>query len=264
LTCASLRLPDPLPVGYDDSLYRGFIMSSNASNCALVCSCSQRGLIPPAAVDTLCAELATQGWQTKVVPDLCEMATQTPTTLRELAQARDFLVAACRPRAARWLLHLAGVARPVSQIQFQDLRPRSPAPASATTQPVPSPHDDSTGVWPAWFPVIDYGRCTGCRQCVSFCAFGVYSVAGKEVLVTAPSNCKDNCPACARICPTLAIMFPKVADTPINGDEVTTAHVTAMADARRAHTGGNLQSVLAARRARQADTRQALKTPPPP
>ena len=243
-------------------------MPSNASNCALVCSCSQRGLIPPASVAAVCSELAAQGWQTKVVPDLCEMATQTPTALREMAETHDFLVAACRPRAARWLLHRAGVPRPVSQIQFQDLRPRSADPEPAGSQPGPSSHDTSTEVWPAWFPVIDYERCTGCRQCVSFCAFGVFSVAGKEILVTAPSNCKDNCPACARVCPTLAIMFPKVADTPINGDEVTAAHVAAMkdaaADAKRAKGGGTLQSVLAARRARQADTQHHPKPPPHP
>ena len=32
-----------------------------------------------------------------------------------------------------------------------------------------------------------------------------------------PANCKTNCPACARICPEAAIMFPKLEEAPING-----------------------------------------------
>lgn len=232
------------------------VMPNNDDNCALICCCSQRGLIPAASVDAAHTELSAQGWQTRVVPDLCDMATQAPHALRVLAETREFLVVACRPRATRWLLHLAGVSRSVSQIQFQDLRPGSLTHTSSASTTIPPSHGNSTEVWPAWFPVIDYERCTGCRQCVNFCAFGVYSVSGKEVRVTAPANCKDNCPACARICPTLAIIFPKVPDSPINGDEVTAAHVSEMkvasAAVKRDHASGNLHAALAARRALQA------------
>ena len=40
-----------------------------------------------------------------------------------------------------------------------------------------------------------------------------------------PANCKTNCPACARICPQVAIIFPKHKTSPINGDEVTPEHL---------------------------------------
>lgn len=63
--------------------------------------------------------------------------------------------------------------------------------------------------WPAWYPVIDYQRCTECGQCADFCLFGVYEKPGKRVTVTNPQGCKNNCPACARICPATAIIFPK-------------------------------------------------------
>jgi NAD-dependent dihydropyrimidine dehydrogenase PreA subunit len=63
--------------------------------------------------------------------------------------------------------------------------------------------------WPAWYPVIDYSRCTSCGQCADFCLFGVYHKQEGLVKVTNPEYCKNNCPACARICPATAIIFPK-------------------------------------------------------
>jgi len=33
-------------------------------------------------------------------------------------------------------------------------------------------------------------------------------------------NCKTNCPACSRVCPEVAIMFPKYTSGPINGEPV--------------------------------------------
>ena len=37
------------------------------------------------------------------------------------------------------------------------------------------------------------------------------------------SNCKTDCPACSRVCPEVAILFPKYKAGPINGDEVNAA-----------------------------------------
>ncbi len=77
------------------------------------------------------------------------------------------------------------------------------------------------GGWKPWFPVIDYDRCTNCMQCLSFCLFGVYG-ADREghIQVQNQDNCKTNCPACSRVCPEAAIMFPKYKAGPINGDVV--------------------------------------------
>ncbi|MES2466517.1 MAG: ferredoxin family protein [Verrucomicrobiota bacterium] len=78
------------------------------------------------------------------------------------------------------------------------------------------------GLWKPWFPVIDYSRCTNCMQCLSFCLFDVYGVSKEGKLqVQNNDNCKTNCPACSRVCPEVAIMFPKYSSGPINGEPVS-------------------------------------------
>lgn len=76
-----------------------------------------------------------------------------------------------------------------------------------------------------WYPVIDFSRCTNCMECVDFCLFGVYGVDGVEnILVEQPDNCRKGCPACSRVCPENAIIFPQhkapaIAGAQIEGDE---------------------------------------------
>lgn len=82
------------------------------------------------------------------------------------------------------------------------------------------------GCWKPWFPVIDFSRCTNCMQCLSFCLFGVYGVdTEKKITVSQPDHCKTNCPACSRVCPEVAILFPKYGKGPINGDVVNAEDV---------------------------------------
>ena len=71
---------------------------------------------------------------------------------------------------------------------------------------------------PRWYPILDYSRCASCKQCFEFCLFGVYSLVDGTVVATQPDNCKPGCPACARVCPKGAIMFPHhTADPGIAG-----------------------------------------------
>lgn len=75
--------------------------------------------------------------------------------------------------------------------------------------------------WKPWFPVIDYDRCTNCMQCLTFCLFDVYGVDPlQQIQVQNQSNCKTDCPACSRVCPEAAILFPKYSKSPINGAPV--------------------------------------------
>ncbi len=111
--------------------------------------------------------------------------------------------------------------------------------------------DDSpragAAVWKPWFPVIDYSRCTNCMQCLSFCLFDVYGVSAEsKIQVQHQSNCKTDCPACSRVCPEVAIMFPKYRHGPINGDEVNADDVRreAMKVDISALLGGDVYALL--------------------
>ncbi len=82
------------------------------------------------------------------------------------------------------------------------------------------------GGWTPWFPVIDYARCTNCMQCLSFCLFDVYGVDEEgKIQVRNEDKCKTGCPACSRVCPDVAILFPKYKKGPINGDVVRAADI---------------------------------------
>ena len=84
------------------------------------------------------------------------------------------------------------------------LQPRTPSENSnGNGQPA------ETAVKRRWYPVIDYSRCTNCMECIDFCLFGVYGVDHQErILVEEQDSCKKGCPACSRVCPENAIIFP--------------------------------------------------------
>ncbi len=83
---------------------------------------------------------------------------------------------------------------------------------AAASPPADSPHHVPAATKPArrWYPVIDYSRCTNCMECIDFCLFGVFGVDHQEtILVEQPDNCRRGCPACSRVCPENAIIFPR-------------------------------------------------------
>lgn len=112
-----------------------------------------------------------------------------------------------------------------ARIEFADIAGRTPEQIADTVETARTRTQAAQhGAWKPWFPVIDYDRCTNCMQCLSFCLFGVYGVDGeKRIQVQNQDNCKTNCPACSRVCPEAAIMFPKYKAGPINGDVVSEA-----------------------------------------
>lgn len=72
-----------------------------------------------------------------------------------------------------------------------------------------------------WYPVIDFSRCTNCMECIDFCLFGVYGIDTLETIVVEQAdNCRKGCPACSRVCPQNAIIFPQHKTPAIAGAPV--------------------------------------------
>jgi NAD-dependent dihydropyrimidine dehydrogenase PreA subunit len=98
-----------------------------------------------------------------------------------------------------------------SPIEIKSVPKESPAttlPPDAPRSALRIPHSEEPGR--RWYPVIDFSRCTNCMECIDFCLFGVYGVDKVEtIVVEQPDNCRKGCPACSRVCPENAIIFPQ-------------------------------------------------------
>jgi NAD-dependent dihydropyrimidine dehydrogenase PreA subunit len=111
-----------------------------------------------------------------------------------------------------------------------------------------------------WYPVIDYSRCTNCMECIDFCLFGVYGVdALDRILVENQDNCKKGCPACSRVCPEHAIMFPDYKTPAIAGAPVGAVESLKI-DLTKLFGGGDALQIAAAERDRELvrDGREAV------
>jgi hypothetical protein len=167
-----------------------------------------------------------EGWDCLLIPHLYHLS-ETSACWAELAVRAGPGVLLCRlhPRPAQWILRRHGITDPGLSILdlngFSDAdsafaAARDALPASALREPAggaASPPGRverfQEPVGQRWYPVVDGLRCQHCGHCLQFCLFGVYEMnAEGKVLVRHPDNCKPGCPACSRVCPHGAIMFP--------------------------------------------------------
>ncbi|GHU54198.1 hypothetical protein FACS189411_00460 [Bacteroidia bacterium] len=193
-----------------------------------ICICASRSIIDKDKVVEVSHTLSKAGYTVAMEADLCEKAITSPSDMKEIASTT---VVACYPRAVNALfdrLHL----KPAEVVDIRngskedvlskfDLKDLEDPKVLKDLKDFPSKKGED-----AWFPVLDRERCSGCGKCYDFCLFGVYTMGDGEVEVTHPANCKINCPACARTCPSKAVIFPKYPKSPINGgleDEETVA-----------------------------------------
>lgn len=192
---------------------------------------SEEGYVPAATDRTLLAALLAEPVEVELLSDLPRLAEARDPVLSRVAESDAGIVAPFAPRAVRSLFAWAGaplaedrailrcVPEELDACMAQALGHASRAGAEHVRRAEMMLADlpDADSPWRAWYPVIDPKRCTHCRQCAGFCLFGVYELADGKVRVARPRKCKNDCPACSRVCPAGAIIFPKYPDPPING-----------------------------------------------
>lgn len=158
------------------------------------------------------------------IPDLCHLS-ESSKLWKKLAGHAGKAVLLCwiHPRPALWLLRRHEIANKELTIlnlsSFPDAD--SAINAAMTAMQAASRKAKTDAVSPGktqrcketvgerWYPVMDGSRCINCQHCLQFCLFGVYELnADGQVEVRNPDQCKPGCPACSRICPQSAIMFP--------------------------------------------------------
>lgn len=189
----------------------------------ILCGCHFYHRIPTETLQTIDASCTAAGMVCEIVPDLCFWMAKAPEKLRKLAEYDA--IGACQERVVQTFLEGAGspTCFDLRTLSAEDFLAKFVPEVEITrfsegSQVWEKRFSEKPSEWIPWFPVIDTQRCVNCRKCVDFCMFGVYAVdVSNRVKVVEPESCKTNCPACARMCPQNAILFPKSEEPPLNG-----------------------------------------------
>jgi Pyruvate/2-oxoacid:ferredoxin oxidoreductase delta subunit len=194
-----------------------------------ICACASRTFIDKEKVAQLAAAAKQAGMDVEIVSDLCELCETKEGKVHEIAQTT---IVACHARAVKSLMAFTGE----PDRKSIDLRNQSLEDVLQALGIAAAPADtadewkEQIATFPsklgedAWYPTLDKDVCAECGKCFEFCPFGVYEMVNDRVTVVHPQHCKNNCPACARQCPTSAIIFPKYDRSPINGGEEMQEH----------------------------------------
>lgn len=189
-------------------------------NKIILCTCKNRGRTEQSICNSILAKLQDKKTHIIEVEDLCGAAVSDAAACKSLLEDSECIIA-CSERAIRAILDYINLEE---EINIKEVKAETEqellkyidklGQGSATQERVSSPD--------SWNPFIESSLCTNCGQCYEFCIFKVYTKNKEgEICITNPSACKDNCPACARLCPQGAIVFPKHPEPSINGSKRT-------------------------------------------
>ena len=89
------------------------------------CNCSYAKVIPVETKKKVLAELCASGIAFDSVADLCEMSARKDPALQRIAGSGDVKIAACYPRAVKWLFHAAGAPLPETGVDVLNMREQS-------------------------------------------------------------------------------------------------------------------------------------------
>ena len=89
----------------------------------LFCHCNYTQVVPPEVKAGVLKELCESGRAFEAVSDLCEMSARRDPALKRLADGdRPVKVAACYPRAVKWLFSAANAPLQASQTEVVNMR----------------------------------------------------------------------------------------------------------------------------------------------
>ena len=86
------------------------------------CRCAYARVVPRKVKDEVLEGLADAGVDFDAVPDLCEMSARKDPRLAEIAGGRAVTIAACYPRAVRWLFSSAGAPLDRERVTILNMR----------------------------------------------------------------------------------------------------------------------------------------------
>ncbi len=96
------------------------------------CHCKYAQVLPAATKEAVLRRLCDAGLPFEAVPDLCEASARRDPALKRLASAGPIKIAACYPRAVKWLFAAADAPLDPSTTEIVNLRVLGAEPAAAT------------------------------------------------------------------------------------------------------------------------------------
>lgn len=92
----------------------------------LYCHCAFAKVVPAEVKNAVLAGLSEAAVEFDAVPDLCEMAARKDARLHELANGGELQIAACYPRAVKWLFASGGAPLPDVPVRVWNMRVEQP------------------------------------------------------------------------------------------------------------------------------------------
>ena len=105
----------------------------------LYCRCAYAKVVPQEVKDQVLRRLAESGAAFDAVADLCEMSARKDPNLRKFTECGSLKIAACYPRAVKWLFLASGAPLPDTGVDILNMREQSADEISASLLSKPAP-----------------------------------------------------------------------------------------------------------------------------
>jgi hypothetical protein len=101
-------------------------LNMTASPRILYCNCTYAQVVPKEVKEAVLRKLSDSGMAFDAVADLCEMAARRDPALQRLAQGGTVKIAACFPRAVKWIFAAANAPLPLDRAEILNMRVQTP------------------------------------------------------------------------------------------------------------------------------------------